>query len=196
MSKRSSKRNDKKKALRLFFGINLSADEKTKLLTIQNSIGALQTSLVAPENFHITLSFLGQTSEKQLDTILEYFEPLHTVPFSIELSDLIFWPKPAILVLSVQDKSSRLLQCKKQIEQQLSGLKIFSFDKKSYVPHITLFRQVETPPEQNQHFSGKININEISLFLSEPTHKGIQYQTIETWQLENNNVKQQLLGKR
>jgi len=170
MSKRSSKRNDKKKALRLFFGINLSADEKTKLLTIQNSIGALQTSLVAPENFHITLSFLGQTSEKQLDTILEYFEPLHTVPFSIELSDLIFWPKPAILVLSVQDKSSRLLQCKKQIEQQLSGLKI--------------------------HFSGKININEISLFLSESTHKGIQYQTIETWQLENNNVKQQLLGKR
>jgi len=175
--------------------VELTPALKTQLLTLQDSFNELVAIPVSPDNFHITLSFLGNTSEKQLEMILDDFTLLSIAPFEVSLHDLIYWPKPAIIGLSIKDEKNRLKQCKKQIEHQLSQLNFFSFDKKDFSPHITLFRNVESPLKDNQFFDTPFQVNQISLIHSQTSQHGVHYQIVEEWPLQNPDVKQQLLGR-
>jgi len=183
-----------KKLNRLFFAVELSSLLKTQLLTFQDSFSELDAVAVPADNFHITLSFLGNVTERQLENLLDSIEPLPIPAFEVSTCDLIYWPKPAVMALSLNDANNQLLNCKNAIEKQLTQLNFFSFDKKDYLPHITLFRQVEPPVRENLSFNKDIKINRVSLILSHKTKYGIQYQSIESWPLQNPSIKQQLLG--
>jgi RNA 2',3'-cyclic 3'-phosphodiesterase len=199
-----------KKLIRLFFSVELAPQTKTQLLTLQESFSELLASPVSPDKFHITLSYLGNTTENQLESILDNFESLATAPFEVSLESLVYWPKPAIIGLAVHDKENNLKQCKKQIEKQLSRLNFFSYDKKSFIPHITLFRNVEPVQNNNQVLEhsllngqlhiDRININpiqveQVSLIESKTSQQGVHYQTIEEWSLLSSSVKHHLLGR-
>jgi 2'-5' RNA ligase len=194
MAKKSHQKKNSSASYRLFFAVDLSSNDKKKLMTIQGSIADINATPVPPENFHITLSFLGNATERQLESILDNFQPLPINRFTIGLNDLIFWPKPAILALSIKDIDKHLLACKKQIEKQLTQNNFFSFDKKDFVPHITLFRQVESPPGKNQLYDYQITVKTISLMASEMTTHGVRYHTLEAWPLQPLSIKQQMLG--
>ena len=174
--------------------MELSPKLKTQLLSLQDSFKELVARAVSHNNFHITLSYLGDVTERQLENILDGFEPIAISPFEVSLQDLIYWPKPAIIGLSIKDEKKHLSLCKKQIEKKLSQLNFFSYDKKKYCPHITLFKNVETPLKNNQFFDTKIEVNQVSLIASLTTRHGIQYQTIAQWPLQS-SVKDQMLGR-
>lgn len=183
------------KTHRLFFSADLEPETQSRLIDIQDLINPLSARPVSSQLFHITLSFLASVSDKQLESILDEIDKIEKAPFQVSLSDIIFWPKPAVLGLSISDEEQHLKYCKKQIETQLSQLNIFAFDKKKFIPHITLFRQVETPPEQTWCFNETIQINSISLNLSQHKNNTIHYQTIAQWPLKPLSIKQQLLGR-
>ncbi|MET1254590.1 RNA 2',3'-cyclic phosphodiesterase [Aliikangiella maris] len=183
---------------RLFFAVEFDAATKTAILNIQQALQQLSEVkglAVKGENFHITLCFIGEVKEKILEKILDGFQPLTLAPFTISLNDLLYWPKPQVLALTLKDSEQHLNQCKKAIERQLVELNYFQFDKREYFPHITLFRQVEIPPVANQYFYDELSIKSFSLMLSEQTHSGVRYQTLERYPLNHPNIKQQLLGR-
>lgn len=182
-----------KNQFRLFFAIDLEPAVKTYLLNVQHQLSEVVAKPVPAENFHITLSFLGDTSERQLEQILDNFQPLQIKPFSVDLNDLIYWPKPKILACSIDDQQL-LTQCKKSLESQLSQIGHFRFDKRQYTPHVTLFRQVEVPCKDNQTFSASIAVERINLMVSMSSKSGVYYDTIESWALRHPSIKQQLLG--
>ena len=185
-----------KRFYRLFFSINLPTETKTKLLCLQQSFSDLAGVPIAENNFHITLSFLGKVTERQLEEIQDGILPVKVSPFDITLTKLIYWPKQSILALSINDPENKLTQCKKQIEQQLSRLGFFSFDKKDFVPHVTLFRQVEGVPLEQHYPELSVEVSKIDLIISEQNKNGTQYHTIEQWPLKKSlSVKQQLIGK-
>lgn len=177
----------------------LSPAEKQALANIQQSLQASIADIdalpVAVDNFHITLSFMGKTSEKQLESILDNFTQLDQLPFSVNLAELIYWPKAKIIAASIDDPQNNLLNCKKLIERQLSAQGIFCYSKQPFIPHLTLFKKVVTPPQKNQFFTLEIAARQISLMRSENKTTPLIYQTIESWQLRQASVKQQLLGK-
>lgn len=193
-------RNNKiKSPTRLFFAVELAPQIKTELLTLQDSFSELTATPVSPDNFHITLCFLGNATERQVEAILDNFVSLSIAPFEVKLSHFIYWPKPEIIALSIQDQTNKLNQCKKQIEKQLSQLNFFSYDKKEFIPHITLLRNVEPPLKDNkileQPFPTKpIKVEQISLIQSQTNQHGVHYQILEEWQLRSPSIKQQLLG--
>lgn len=149
---------------------------------------------VAGSNFHITLSFLGQVSDKILEKILDSLISIPVPSFEVSLGPLIYWPKPQVLALSLSKPLLQLVSCKKYIEQQVAETGYFQFDKKTYTPHITLFRQVEKTSKENSTLDATIQVNEISLMASIQSKNGVFYETIETWPLTPPNIKKQLLG--
>lgn len=183
-----------KKPYRLFFAIDLNAEAKTRLITIQDGFAELLGSKVAPANFHITLSFLGATSEKMLERLVDQIQPLSMKPFEISTQDLLYWPKPALLALSIRDQNQQLLEVKKQLEIQLRNLGFSALEKRDYIPHITLFRGLEKAPVENKLVKLNIKVNQVSLMLSENSRSGITYRILESWPLQSLSVKQRLLG--
>ncbi|MCW8999116.1 MAG: RNA 2',3'-cyclic phosphodiesterase, partial [Kangiellaceae bacterium] len=115
---------------RLFFAIELSPAVQTQLLEFQSSIELEQAKPVPAENFHITLSFLGDTNEKKLEAIIDNFVSPEISPFILTTQDLVYWPKPKVACLSVGDPKNHLVNCKQQIEKQLNSIGLRHFDKK------------------------------------------------------------------
>lgn len=179
---------------RLFFAIDLPLELKKQLIEIQGSCKEIANSPVAAQNFHITLSFLGSVNDSQLETILDNFKALTMPAFEIQLNHFVFFNQSKVLAISLLDSQQHLLNCKKQIEKQLTQFRLFNFDKKNFIPHITLFRQVEEPPKESLHFDTKIKVNRVNLMLSQQNKSGVFYEQIESWPLQNKTIKQQLLG--
>lgn len=184
-----------KNQFRLFFAVELEPAIKTYLLNTQHHLTEVVAKPVAAENFHITLSFLGNTAEKRLEQIIDNFQPLALEPFTVALEDLIYWPKPKILACSIEDDRQSLAECKKLLEKQLSKIGHFQFDKRQYTPHITLFRQVDTPNKESLQLSATIKVEQISLMASMNSRTGIYYDIIESWRLRHPSIKQQLIGR-
>ena len=180
---------------RLFFAVELEASVKVQLLDFQHSLLDLTARPIAGENFHITLSFLGNTSEKNVESVLDAISPLKIAPFEVKTDSLICWPKSKIIALSISDPDKKLAQCKKEIEKQLSDASFFQFDKREFIPHVSLFRQFEEPVIQPQDFSTTIAVEAVSLMRSQQLPQGVFYETLEQWPLKYPSIKQQLLGK-
>jgi len=180
---------------RLFFAVELEPALKTRLLTLQQEMSDVVASPVPGENFHITLNFLGQVSDKKLEMILDNIQAIPLAPFAVHLTDLIYWPKPKIVAVALDDSDNQLLACKKQIDEMLSQIDYFQREKRPYIPHITLFRQVDTPPEENILIDATIKVSQVSLMVSQSSRKGVSYSAIESWPLKHPSIKRQLLGE-
>ena len=180
---------------RLFFAVELAPDLKTRLLGYQDKIPDIVAKPVAGDNFHITLNFLGELNEKKLESILDNFAPLSISPFELELGDMIYWPKPKIIAAAVLDPEGQLLVCKKNIDDQLAQIGHFKREKRQYVPHITLFRQVDKTPQENLRFDAKLKVSQVSLMASRSARNGVIYDTVESWPLTHSSIKRQLLGE-
>lgn len=182
--------------MRLFVAIELDEDLSTKLIDFQSSFETNQARAVPPANYHITLSFLGEVSENQLDTILSNLTSPHVEPFEVDLQGLLYWPKPQIVAIDIDDTKVLLLSLKKDIESQLNQLGFRQFDKKKFHPHITLFRNADSPLRNENNFEDKVAIKGFSLMQSQNGRDGVFYQTIEYWPLlSKQSIKSQLLGR-
>lgn len=193
------KKNYKQNNYRLFFAIDLTPSIKTQLLEQQQKISQLSGIPVAAENFHITLSFLGKTTEKDLQLIMDQITFDNVSPFEVNTGNLIYWKKEEIVALEVTDKNNQLSNLKQQIEKQLAIFNIFKHDKNTYQPHITLFRQCEFLANQSIDFSDTLSVDHISLMNSKnypasSKKQGNYYEAIESWDLKPTNVKKYLLG--
>lgn len=124
----------------MFIGLDLTAQDKLAIEHWREKhLRALSGTFVPAENFHITLSFLGQVPPEKM-------EPLHTMLAAIKsdtvtltTSQLGYFPKPKILYLGIENNNAinaLARQClninhKLGIPQQHS----------TYQPHITLMRK-------------------------------------------------------
>ena len=122
---------------RLFIGIFVPEDVKSKILKLQQQLVNLpmQCKPVEKENLHITLSFLGETSEEQipelktkLDTITQTYQK-----FATHFTGLKLIPNPAyIRVIALEAAGGSLMQISQHVKQDIGG------DAKP--PHLTLCR--------------------------------------------------------
>ena len=179
---------------RLFFAVELSPQVKTQLLGLQHRYSDLDARPVPAENFHITLNFLGSVNEKKLELILDHFTDLSLNPFQIKAGPLIYWPKPKILAQSIVDTQQQLLLCKKTIDSQLAQIDFFQKEKQTFEPHVTLFRGVEQPPAEFLDCHWQLEVNAVSLMASNNNRNGVFYQTVESWSIQDPDIKRRLTG--
>lgn len=125
--------------MRLFVAIQLNEKVKHSLLSIQEKLRRLgvRGNYTPPENLHLTLAFIGDYPKP--DSVLEVLETLHFEPVDLRLGGMgsfgeLWWMG--------MEESEGLSSLVRQLRHALAQAGI-PFDKKKFLPHITLVRRPE-----------------------------------------------------
>src|ERR1700722_14761177 len=126
--------------MRLFVGIPLAPAVMEELsamsVRLQSSGDGLRWS--APESWHITLQFLGNTGLPQYECIVARLRELRSLAVPIQLEELDFFDRAGVFFAGVAlAPPLRLLQ---QRVTAATGLCGFIPETRPYHPHITLAR--------------------------------------------------------
>jgi 2'-5' RNA ligase len=118
--------------MRTFIAIDIPEKIKEEIVKIQNSLPEFKGKKTEFENLHLTLKFLGEVNEKQLELIKERLRKIKLNSFEAEInsigifSDRIVW---------IGIKNCEKLQ--KEIDEKLSDL--FEMEKR-FMGHLTIAR--------------------------------------------------------
>ena len=126
--------------MRLFVGIPLAASVREQLENVSMRHRAEKDGLrwSAPESWHITLQFLGNTTETHYECVVARLRELHAAPVPIELDELGFFDRAGIFFAGVAATPELLA-----LQQKVSAATIpcgFTPEDRPYRPHITLAR--------------------------------------------------------
>ncbi len=136
------------KAMRVFIAIEFEQHIKDYLSKIQKQIMSYSThgNFSRPENFHLTLKFIGEVQPSFLDNITAAMaQSIHGIrPFKLGLHHLGNFPRgnKMIIWMGVGGELDVLNLLFNQLEASLSSIGI-SKDTRRYSPHITLGREVQ-----------------------------------------------------
>jgi len=143
--------------------------------------------LVAPENMHFTIAFLGEQKETMLEKLVKVLERVTFNESMLELRGVRGFPShhnPRVVVVEVGRGAEALELLAKQVRELLSAASIW-FDKVQFVPHMTLARLrspsrkvAETIMLHMDDTFGKVVCSSVKLKKSELTRRGPVYTTL------------------
>lgn len=127
--------------MRLFIGIPLGRAVTECLIHLRHRLERPGDGLrwSSPESWHITLQFLGATSEAQHACLVQYLQQISARSQSVHLQGFDFFDRAGIFFADVQ-VSTHLAALQKSVTQATSPCGFVSEDR-PYHPHITLARR-------------------------------------------------------
>ena len=133
--------------MRVFVGIQLPEDIKEHLAAVQEEVkrACLKGSFTDPDNFHLTMRFIGEVNPEQkcaIETALARCTQ-EQVPFQIETAGLgnFFKKNKWIIWLGIKE-SRQLHQVYDQLNAELLGEATTVADEVAFIPHLTLGRGI------------------------------------------------------
>ncbi len=171
--------------MRVFFGLELDTDGRRALADWRERYGAAAGRAVPAANFHITLAFIGAVDNRKLDTLcraVDDWEP-DTGSGEVVLDQVGYWPKPGIYWAGPSQPVLGLAALARKL-QHLGGLVGARLEKKSFAPHVTLYRHcTEPPPAPTVPPGVTLAYDRWTLFESHMGRQGVSYQALEHWPL-------------
>ncbi len=149
---------------------------------LQKSISG-RFKAVEPHNLHLTLKFLGDVEEREVESIVKAMESCRRESFSVRLKGIGFFPNEnyvRVLWIGIEDPDP-LVSLMKCLDTHLSRM---GFEKeKKYIPHLTIARvKSRISIENRDRFTymnfGIFQVTEIKLKKSTLTEKGPIYEDI------------------
>jgi RNA 2',3'-cyclic 3'-phosphodiesterase len=127
-------------AMRLFIGIPLSPTVAAELAALRRRLERPGENLrwSAPESWHITLQFLGASSEPQYDCVLAGLGAIHATPVPVHLEAPGFFQRAGVFHVGVRT-TPELLALQRAVLAATAGCG-FEPEDRPYSPHITLAR--------------------------------------------------------
>lgn len=180
--------------LRLFTGIELPILLRQRLALLEGGIdGAKWTER---ENFHLTLTFIGDISEQLAEDAHDALSGIRMEPFPLELKGTgSFATGRDIKVLWVGVAPSEpLMRLKEKIDRCLERFAV-PFENRKYVPHVTLARfrfgaeeaKVAQFMATHNLFSGDaFTVEHFTLFRTHQTKHGSEYEALAEYPLGGN----------
>lgn len=149
--------------IRLFTGLEIPPSAAQRLSLLQ--AGLQGARWIDPENFHITLRFIGDVPEDTASEVDEALSHIYEDPFSLELHGIgqFGHDKPHAVWAGVAESAPlRALQAHQEIALQRLGLRP---EPRKYTPHVTVARlnKRNTSPSDVMHY-----IEHNNLFASKP----------------------------
>jgi 2'-5' RNA ligase len=168
--------------MRLFIAVNFSDEVKSRLLKIQEQLKSQSSrgNFTRPENLHLTLAFLGETPETQLEKLYDILEGIQSSPFTIPFNrtGCFTHSKKELWWIGADTGSSKLPLLKAIHEQLLSRLleEGFPADTRPFNAHITLGREIKhTKPIILDCPETTVQVDHISLMNSEHLKTDLTY---------------------
>jgi 2'-5' RNA ligase len=182
-------------SIRGFIAFDIESDTVlNRLVTAQKLL--VQTcadlKLVAPENIHVTVRFLGNIQPTMVEKIFEEMKKVQFVPFNVQINGLGAFPDlrySRVVWAGITDGADQLKNVFSQLEPRLRGLG-FTPDHKGFSPHLTIARVrsgrnkaqlAEFITENASYDFGAINAKCLRLKKSDLTPKGPLYSTLKEY---------------
>jgi RNA 2',3'-cyclic 3'-phosphodiesterase len=177
--------------LRLFTGLSLPILLRQRLTVMQGGIeGARWTER---DNFHITLTFIGEVDEATAEMIDEALSSIRIEKFPLRLKGTGSFAQgkyPKVLWMGVEHNDV-LHRLKEKIDRALLVANI-PFEKRKYTPHVTMARfrnpeegkVAEFMQQHNLFSSEEFEVDEFILYQSHQTKNGSVYEALKEYPLE------------
>ncbi|MDP3031008.1 MAG: RNA 2',3'-cyclic phosphodiesterase [Rhodocyclaceae bacterium] len=135
------------------------------------------------ESLHLTLAFIGDVSQTQMDKLLNLVGKLRVEPFDLILDHLGWWPRNGIVWAGSRAVPPRQLRLFDEMTRALVAGG-FSVDARPYFPHITLLRngRCKGLPELKEPISW--GVDAITLVESSLQATGSNYRVLARWSLD------------
>ena len=178
--------------MRLFFALDPEAELKRHIddwrfsnfreLTISG-----RARLVPADNFHVTLAFIGDVEQRDVDSLCSGVDDLADEggleTGQLLLSELGYWQRPGILWLGPRECPAslhHLVRKLKSVGARFGGRR----GVKPFMPHLTLFRGCDVPPPQSIERPGfYLKYGQFLLMQSTRSGSGVRYQPLALWKL-------------
>ncbi|MCT4631818.1 MAG: RNA 2',3'-cyclic phosphodiesterase [Firmicutes bacterium] len=134
--------------MRVFYALTIDDSSKDKLYKISSKQRGLCSGgkFTTSSNYHLTITFVGNVSENELDKYKEVLNYVSTLPTEISLDAYSFFMKKRYILYFDVKNSSILSQLKNEIDNGLLELG-FVDQFSEYVPHITIGRNIKEVKE-------------------------------------------------
>ena len=148
--------------------------------------------LVEPENIHMTVRFLGDSTLNIADKVFEEMKKVEFTPFDVQISGVGVFPSlsnPRVVWAGISKGADQLRNIFSQLEPRLQGLG-FTPDPKGFSPHLTIARvrsarnkaELAEFIQKNADFDfGTVRAECLRLKRSELTPKGPIYSTLKEY---------------
>ncbi|MPM26479.1 RNA 2',3'-cyclic phosphodiesterase [bioreactor metagenome] len=185
--------------MRVFIGIKLPEVSKGQLVAVQEEVkrASLKGSFADPDNFHLTVRFIGEVDPDQksaIETVLARCAAEQS-PFLIETNGLgYFFKKNKWIIWMGIKENSQLQQLYDQLNASLQGEEMPLADEVAFIPHLTLGRgivlsqewevlsKVPLPPDQ------KIRVTALTLFESVRLNGKLVYRPIADFPFKGRTI--------
>lgn len=178
--------------MRAFIATELPDEVKEELKKIQDKIykiDILRGKFVESENLHLTLKFLGDINDKELDLCKQALESIKFKKFKTKLNEIGFFSPSFIRIIWIGLGGKEFYDLHNEIDKSLKD--IFIEDKR-FESHVTLMRVKRiNDKEKFMKFIEKTKLKEIEfsvenfkLMKSELTRDGPIYEDVEVYNLE------------
>ena len=176
--------------MRLFIAINLPKKEKNRIHRAVRPIREedLPVNWVDPDDYHLTLKFLGRVKKEAVDGIKERMDRVadETEGFDVEIGGFGAFPtirSPRVLWVGVE--ATPALRCLKQDLEWALADEGFETETRAFHPHLTVgrvkkgaqagrFRGVDELAA-SMDYSGELKVRRIDLMVSQTTSSGARY---------------------
>jgi RNA 2',3'-cyclic 3'-phosphodiesterase len=126
--------------MRAFIAIDLPYETKQEIIKIQKELekeNLFTGKLTEEENLHLTLKFLGETSENEIEEIKELLGEIKFDKFKVHLSDIGVFSPSFIKIIWIKLEGPGVFNLQKKIDETLIDL--FTPEVK-FMSHITIAR--------------------------------------------------------
>jgi 2'-5' RNA ligase len=166
---------------RLFFA--LWPDERTRRSLVRQTQQAVRRcggKPVPPENYHITLAFVGNVAADQVADVLQVGRSVPPVCLELALDRIGYWPRPRALWAAPVHCPGPLTGLVATLWEQLAGLG-FEPESRVFQPHVTLCRKAGQPVEARLDHAVWWSVDSFVLVESVTAHTGPIYTVLQSF---------------
>ena len=187
--------NEKLKRTFLCFPVPLEVRSKKNMLYSTLEGSPAQINWVKNNNLHLTLKFIGYTTQSQIPKIISILSKITIKykPFKLVINSTGCFPKkerPRTLFLGVEGRLNVLSDLFQNIENEFEKIHIEK-DRKEFFPHITLasikYPQTHTPDIdlflKSSYDPIDLSMDRVQFFSSELLPSGAIYTLLKTFPL-------------
>ena len=145
--------------------------------------------LVGQDKIHLTLKFLGDVAEEELEGVKQALQPIRARhdPFEISTSGFGAFPsekKARILWAGIEEGSKHLRTVAEDIENLLEPAG-FERETRPYLPHLTLgrtrTRRATLDTSETSPPTLRFTVSSVELVESAPSKNGVNYSILATY---------------
>ncbi len=186
MKNEHNKTDERPKTRRVFFALWPSESVRSQLnQAFQNSPYYSHTKgrRYKHHNLHITLHFLGNVTDDQLNCARQQAAAIKAAGFTLRLNHFGRFKRAAVLWLAPASVPEQVTRLYTELGEALAQCD-FRIDTRPYQPHITLMRKFHEKVEENEIETIEWQVDRFALIESVPVEGGVEYQPLEFYRLD------------